>query len=889
MRDDAQTASFSYRLKVWTTGLVLAWERFFPAFRWPLALLGLFLGFSLIELPQALGQISGGWLQAGFLVIVLGLFLWTLRRAIIAFSWPGESQILRRLESWSGLRHRPLSALSDAVAGGGRTEAALWQAHLKRLGDVRRQVHVGSPEPVAARLDPFGLRSLVGLILFMGIVAGWQNPGERLRAAVTPELRGAGAAPSSLADVWVSPPDYTGMAPILLSRPSALRQEAAAAGDMEPDTVAIPVGSRFLATVNGGEETPELIIEDGVLAGTADKTAEGASQGMSERVSFETIAPESHQIQTPISRGTRLAVMQDGEALADWRINVLPDLVPSVDFMEPPAASERQALVLRYEAEDDYGVARVRALIHRVGDDGITDEAPIEIAMPAVAGERKEITGRSFNDLTPHPWAGHKVSITLEAADDLDQTGTSAPVEMVLPERIFNHPVAVAVIQQRKRLVSEPEERIDIAEILLTLAARPNRYFHDIVVFLGLKTAANRLYFTSPDTEGIEALQSLLWDVALRIEDGEVSTAMRKLRDIERRLQEALAGDASDEEIERLMQEMQKAIDEYLQAMAEQMMKQAQRGDQMQRQQMDPNQMVRREDLMKMLDQMRDMAKTGARDAARQMLSQLQQMMENLRMGMQQQQMSPQQQALQEMMRQLKDLSQQQRDLMDRTFQQHQRQRGQQPGQQGQQQGQRGQQPGQQPGQNGQQQRGQQPGQSPGQGDGQMTAEQLAAELADMQERLRKQLGEFMRKIGEGLGQIPEGFGGAEQSMRDATEALGENAPGQAVGPQGDALSQMQQGAEALNEALREMANGQGQENPNGQSAEEDDFESEDGDPLNRRRTGYGFNDNNDVEIPTESDIQRARRIFDELRERSGDRSRPSLELDYIERLLKRF
>ncbi|MEO9900324.1 TIGR02302 family protein [Nisaea sp.] len=889
MRDDAQTVSFSYRLKVWTTGLVLAWERFFPAFRWPLALLGLFLGFSLIEVPQALGQMSGGWLQAGFLAIVLALFLWTFRRAIIAFSWPDENQILRRLESWSGLRHRPLSALSDEVAGGGRTEAALWQAHLKRLGDVRRQVHVGSPEPVAVRLDPFGFRALVGLILFVGLVAGWQNPGERLRAAVTPELRGAGAAPSSLADVWVSPPDYTGLAPILLSRSAIRSEDTSAEAPSEPETIAIPIGSRFLATVNGGEDTPELIIEDGVQAGTADKTAEGASQGTSERVSFETIAPESHQIQTPISRGTRLAVMQDDEALAQWRINVLPDLVPSVDFMEPPTASERQALVLRYEATDDYGVARVRALIHRVEDGSVTEEKPIEIAMPVVAGARKEITGRSFSDLTPHPWAGHKVRITLEASDDLDQAGTSTPADIILPERVFNHPVAIAVIQQRKRLVTEPEERIDISEILLTLAARPGRYFHDTVVFLGLKTAANRLYFKAPDGDDIEALQSLLWDVALRIEDGEVSTAMRKLRDVERRLQEALAGDASDEEIERLMQEMQQAIDEYLRAMAEQMMKQAQRGDQMQRQQIDPNQMMRREDLMKMLDQMRDMAKTGARDAARQMLSQLQQMMENLRMGMQQQQMSPQQQALQEMMRQLKDLSQQQRDLMDRTFQQHQRQRGQQPGQQGQQQGQRGQQPGQQPGQQQGQNGQQQPGQSPGQGDGQMTAEELAAELADMQERLRKQLGEFMRKVGEGLGQIPEGFGDAEQSMRDATEALGKNAPGQAVGPQGDALGQMQQGAESLNEALREMANGQGQENPNAQSADEDDFETEDGDPLNRRRTGYGFNDNNDVEIPTESDIQRARRIFDELRERSGDRSRPSLELDYIERLLKRF
>jgi FAD/FMN-containing dehydrogenase len=125
--------------------------------------------------------------------------------------------------------------------------------------------------------------------------------------------------------------------------------------------------------------------------------------------------------------------------------------------------------------------------------------------------------------------------------------------------------------------------------------------------------------------------------------------------------------------------------------------------------------------------------------------------------------------------------------------------------------------------------------------------------------------------------------------MRDATEALGENAPGQAVGPQGDALSQMRQGADALNEALQQMANGEGQENPNAQASESDDVDYDDGDPLNRRRTGYGFNDNSDVEIPAESDIQRARRIFDELRERSGDRSRPTLELDYIERLLKRF
>ena len=225
--------------------------------------------------------------------------------------------------------------------------------------------------------------------------------------------------------------------------------------------------------------------------------------------------------------------------LAQWRITVLPDLVPSVDFSESPVVSERQALSLRYEATDDYGVAEVRALIHRLEDDSITEEDPIEIVMPTVAGARKDVTGRSFTDLTPHPWAGHKVRITLEAVDDINQAGASEPVEMVLPERVFVHPVAIAVIGQRKRLVTEPEERIDISEILRTLAARPEHYFDDTVVFLGLKAAANRLYFKAPDTEGITALQSLLWDVALRIEDGDVSTVMRKLRQIERRLQEA--------------------------------------------------------------------------------------------------------------------------------------------------------------------------------------------------------------------------------------------------------------------------------------------------------------------------------------------------------------
>ena len=43
------------------------------------------------------------------------------------------------------------------------------------------------------------------------------------------------------------------------------------------------------------------------------------------------------------------------------------------------------------------------------------------------------------------------------------------------------------------------------------------------------------------------------------------------------------------------------------------------------------------------------------------------------------------------------------------------------------------------------------------------------------------------------------------------------------------------------------------------------------------------------VEVPDESDVQRARQILEELRARAGERGRPTDELDYIDRLLRRF
>jgi hypothetical protein len=63
----------------------------------------------------------------------------------------------------------------------------------------------------------------------------------------------------------------------------------------------------------------------------------------------------------------------------------------------------------------------------------------------------------------------------------------------------------------------------------------------------------------------------------------------------------------------------------------------------------------------------------------------------------------------------------------------------------------------------------------------------------------------------------------------------------------------------------------------------------QDTDPLGRPLRGREYGDDSTVKVPGEIDVQRARRILEELRRRFGDTFRPQIELDYIERLLKDF
>src|SRR5258708_419700 len=160
--------------------------------------------------------------------------------------------------------------------------------------------------------------------------------------------------------------------------------------------------------------------------------------------------------------------------------------------------------------------------------------------------------------------------------------------------------------------------------------------------------------------------------------------------------------------------------------------------------------------------------------------------------------------------------------------------------------------------------------------------------MAGDQESLRRALGEMMRRLGESMGDIPGALGRAERSMRDALDALNRSAPGHAVGPQGQALDQLRGAGRSLADQMMQQGNGEGDQRARGR-ADSTRRDNPGRDPFGRPMPNATGVDTGDVAIPDEGQMERAREIYDELRRRAADPNRPTIERDYLDRLMKRF
>jgi uncharacterized protein (TIGR02302 family) len=443
-----------------------------------------------------------------------------------------------------------------------------------------------------------------------------------------------------------------------------------------------------------------------------------------------------------------------------------------------------------------------------------------------IAGSSKTLKQTFYNDLTGNPYAGLDVEIVLEARDGANQKAYSKPAHYRLPARIFTNPLARALIEQRQTLaLGGAASHNKVLRTLDALTYRPDLFFKDQSGVYMAMRSAFWALQSAHDAADVQRVQDLLWQTAVAIENGDVTAAAEQLRRLQELLSQALTQNAPQDVIDALMQRYREALQRYLESLAENAPNSTM--------QMPPGaKMLSEKDLQALLDAIQQMAQSGSREQAAQALAMLQSLLENLKMqagpgsGT-----APGDKALSDAIQGLGDLMGRQRELMDKTFRQ----------QQG----------------------------NPDPKDG------GAKGLAQQQQQLRNDLGKMLKGL-EGHAKPPKGLGDADREMGNAQNQLGNQQFDSAGNSEKNALEALRQGSSDLAKQL--MAQSGQQPGDNG-----------DQDPFGRVNGARGPNFGNDVKVPEQSDLERARNILRELRRRAGERGRPKQELDYIDRLLKQF
>jgi uncharacterized protein (TIGR02302 family) len=789
---------------------------------------------------------------AGLVATVLGL-VYAGWYAWQQFRKPTEAEAMARLDS--RLPGRPIAALQDtqAIGVGDAASQAVWQAHVQRMAAKAAQAKAVEPDLRIAARDPFALRYVALTALVMAVLfgslwrvtsAGAALPGSGVAAVTGPTWEG-----------WAQPPAYTGKPSLYLN-------------DVAQGDLSLPAGTRLQFRLYG--EVGQLTLSETVSGRTEVPPASDPQHD------FVAVQSGEIAIAGPNGKTWKIAIIADAP----------PTIAPDGEITRKGTGEFTQA----FKATDDYGVVAGQvtialdlAAVDRRFGLSVEPEArePIVLDLPLpVTGDRAEFTETLIDDLSEHPFANLPVTMTYQATDAANQMGAAAPAAVVLPGKRFFDPFAAALIEVRRDLLWSRANAPLSVQYLKAITNRPEALIRNERAYLRLRVALRRLDAEKRDltAEARDEIAAELWDIALLVEEGDLASALARLQRAQDRLDEAIRNGASPEEIDRLMEEMQQALDEYINQLA----REAEQNPDGQMSQNQQGQAMSGDQLQQMLDELQRLMEEGKTAEAAELMEQLREFMENMQVVQGQGgggQGGPGQQAMRDMQETLRD----QQDLSDETFQDLQGNQDGQPNE------------GQQPGQQGQQGQQQQPGQGQGQGQGQDPNGQQPdnRSLAERQQDLQRGLDQLGQRQLPGDG-TPQGEAGrraldeAGRAMEEAERALREGDLNGALDRQAEAMEAMRDGMRQFGEAMAqeqreqqgEAATGEqfGQNDPGGQI-----------DPLGRDMNDAARIGSDRNMLQGEDVYRRAQDLLEEIRRRSGEQDRSGAERDYLQRLLDLF
>jgi uncharacterized protein (TIGR02302 family) len=808
----------------------LFWEGVWQAIQKPFMVLGL----AIIVIASGLIGVLPKFAQLCVLALLAGGLLYTLKD-LFKLKSPPPLKAMRRMEAASQLDHRVVSSHQDELVAETQDAetATLWQEHQRRTLAALENVKISPPKSAWRFFDPTALRVPVALAAFAAFLLG---PGDLISNT---QNAASLAAPTILQpltiDAWLKPPAYTGKPPLLLTSP-AMREKLATGSD-----ILVPENASLSLRVQGAEHPKLAFYSLGIPA-----TAETEIKSITAK---SATTDSGFTSEVKLERPAIVKLLDGNKELASWPITLIPDEPPKIKIVGEPKSEKLGALNIAWETGDDYGVKTITAEIslsdqqeNGVGFESngvfLFDAPLFKIALKKP--NAKSESGSTTQDLASHPWAGLFVEIILTATDGAGHTTATQPTRFKMPARDFSKPLAKAIVEQRGKLILSPDEAPNVSTMLDTMLAYPYSINDRSRLILNLAVIKSELA-NADDTDTVGRAITELWPLAVAIEDGEIADARAELKALKQQLEQALRDGAPPEKITELMDKMRKAMDKLLSQMQKEGEKRKADGTRQKQQ----GREITKDELQKMLDQIEKLSKNGSKEEAERLLSELDKLLQNLQPGNSQAMDPNGDPGLQQKMDELSDLMRRQQQLMDETQRMPQGDSGDQPG-------------------------GQQ---------GDKGKESGGSGLSDKQGKLSDRLDRLNRDLGGGT----DNFGDASKNMKDAQGSLRQGSKEDALRQQGDAMKEMQKGAQKLGKKLAEQGQGK-----TGQQGHEGEAGGNNDDPLGRPRASTnpdtGPNKNT---VPSELAMRRAREILELLRNRSNDQNLSDTERGYIERLLK--
>lgn len=791
----------------------------------------------------------------------LGYLGW---RGVRRFRKPSRDEARAALAQSCALDPGAFDILEDRPARMDAASLALWGA--ARAQAVQEAITARPRVRMAAlnAADPWRLRYVAAGLFAIGLLAAGAAAPERLGRTLFPSpgpLLGDGRL---TVEAWAAPAPYTNAPPVPLS-------------GLEGTTVATPPAITVTLRAQGLAGAPVLVFDP--------------DQGPVQRLRLTEAADGAYEGDLAIPGPGTLRLVRF-HTVARWRLEPAADQAPEAVFALPPAPGRNEDLLIAWRVSDDFGVRAVGLSVRPVDPpEGLREAAPHVTIIDGPAGDPIAAEGETSVDLAEHPYAGMRVEMRLLARDATGQEGLSDPIEVLMPEKIFLQPLALAAIEIRRAilwerrpyrpqraapggpvtlpasadgllglepLIIETDDQFPTIERApqairraarqldaLTFAPRDG-YFTDIAVYAGFRYARDTLV-NAAEIEEADDAAAILWATALRAEYGSSADAARALEQAQRALGDALARGDPPERIQRLMDALQEATRDYLQALVAE----AQNQPPENRDDTEEQTEMSGADIAEMLEEVERLADEGRTAEAEQLLQELSQLLQNLEVRLADGPgANPNGEGTEggenDAVRGLNEAMQELEALAQDT--ENAQQGGPGEGEQG----------------------------APGEESGEAQGE---PGLADRLGQLREDLEEARDQAGE-RGNNAD-LEAADEALGEALEALREGDLEEAAAAQQRALERLRAGTErAANQPQDESQAEAGETGAPGTT-----------DPLGRQTPAAGAaasEDGGDA-LPADVERTRAREILDELRRRAQDQTRSQEERDYLQRLLDRF